>query len=773
MAKGKIKSRDKADRTSRSALSPWWWLAAVAVVAILLRLLEVHWISNHPFFATPVIDASEYLQWAREIVERLSAGEGLKAFLWDEVPIHGPVYPALLAMFNLVAGGSMFSLRLLQGVLLGAGLCVVLHLLTNRMFPRLAPWAGIVAAALSATCIPFIRYDVELLATSASGLLISLAVLALTAKPRTENSAGAVGRTGPPGSWPALAAGLFLGLAALTRPNALLCLPFLVIWLVFAAWRERSAGRAAGGGAGVPGALRSLLPALLLVVTTVAAVLPAMLWNARLGSGSLTMLQANGGLNLYMGNSAMATGVPIISQGTDWIRLLHAPRIDAGAETPAEEDAYHIANVKAFIRSSPGRWVGLLLRKACLLLHGAEVRGGVWAAGWPGDPLDRFPLPRYGWILPLALAGLVVAARQGRLATPASVMLGAYGLTLVATMVGERYRLPAVPLLMPYAAFGAIVLGRRLLGREGERARHRALVIGLPLLAALFLLVNIPLFDVPPPDPAEGHFLLSYVHYKNGDFQRALDEAEAAVELDQTYALGYYHLGLCLERTTATGDGAPAGRRVEEAYQQAVDLAPDYVEAMENLGAFVYRQGRLGEAAAWYRQAADARPFRPQPLHALGILAEHGADGRRFSAGWDATAAEGYFRRAAELDTAWPAPRFDLGVVYSRSGRHVEAMEQYRQVLAIDPRHYQARFYLSLALEQTGAVREARDAMDHCLRLQPRDPEAWFHAGRLAETAGDLATARERYRQTLVLNPGHRGASQRLERLRNVGPPPG
>ncbi len=778
VTQGKVRSRGATGRARRGVPSHWWWLLAVAAAAALLRLLEVHWISAHPFFATPVIDASEYLQWALETVERLRAGEGLNAFLWDEVPIHGPVYPALLALLHLVAGGSMFAVRALQGALLGTGLCAALYLLTNRMFPWSAPWAGIVAAAFSATAVPLIRYDVELLATSTSGLLIALAVLALTAKPQAADPAGA-GERGrpdgcplrPPKPWPTLAAGLLLGLAALTRPNALLCLPFLAAWIVRAAWRQRSAVAGDSGGAKPMAVLRLLVPAFLLLASASAAVLPAMLWNARLGSGRLTMIQANGGLNLYLGNGPEATGVPVISQGTDWIRLLHAPRIEAGAKNPAEEDAYHIARVKAFIRSSPGPWLKLLLRKAGLLLHGTEVRGGIWAAGYPGDPLGRFPLPRFGWILPLALAGLFAAARRRRLASAASVMLGAYGLTLVATMVGERYRLPAVPLLIPYAAFAVILLGRRLLGREGERARHRTLVIALPGLAALFLVVNVPLFDVRPPDRAEGHFLLSYVQYKNGDFQRALSEAEAAVELNESYALGWYHLALCLQRTTSGAAGGPDSGRIEEAYRRAVDLAPDYAEAMENLGALLYQQGRLEEATAWYRRAANARPFRPQPRHALGVLAEHGEDGNRFSAGWDAAAAEGYFRKAAELDPVWPAPRFDLGVVFSRTGRHAEAAEQYRQVLAVDPGHYQAWFYLALALEQTGDLREAVDAMDHCLRLRPRDPEAWFQAGRLAEVSGDPAMARERYRQALALNPRHRGAAQRLEGVFNAAPP--
>lgn len=754
MADRDIDSRKPLDRTGRGSFSPWWWLVAAAV-AVLLRLLEVHWISGHPFFDTPVIDASEYLRWAREIAGRLEAGEGLKAFLWDEVPIHGPVYPVFLALLHLGAGGSMFALRALQGALLGIGLCTVLYVLANRMFPRFAPWTGIAAAALSAIYLPFVRYDVELLATSTSGLLIALAVLALTRKPR----AGEEDRPlRPPGVGPAMAAGLFLGLSALTRPNALLCLPFLAAWVVWAGWRRRTDGR--------HGVLRALVPALLLVVSTLALVLPVTLWNARLGSGSLTMIQANGGLNLYLGNGPGATGVPIISQGTDWIRLLHAPRLEAGAETPADEDAWHIARVRAHIRSLPGRWIGLLLRKAGLLFHGAEVRGGVWAAGWPGDPLGRLPLPRFGWVLPLALLGLYAAARVRRLASPASVMLAAYGLTLVATMTGERYRLPAVPLLMPFAAFGVIVLGRQLLGRDGGPARRRALSVGLPVLAAVFLLVNAPLFDVPPPDPAEGHYLLSYVHYRNGEYRQALAEAEAAVESDESYALGWYHLGLCLERTSR-GSGEAAGR-IEAAYRRSVELAPDHVEAMENLGSFLYRQGRLTEARSWCLRAAETRPFRPQPLHALGILAEHGADGRRFSPGWDAAAAEGYFREAVELDPAWTAPRFDLGVVLSRTGRDAEAAEQYRRVLAIDPDHYRARLYLALALEQTGKLREAVETMDHCLRSRPNDPEAWFQAGRLAEASGDPAAARKRYRQALALNPGHRGAAERLERLRRT-----
>jgi hypothetical protein len=131
---------------------------------------------------------------------------------------HPPLWPLLLSLSSL-AGATTEVAHKLVGCVVGTGTIVALGLLGRRLGgPRL----GLIAAGLAAVYPVLIAADGSLMSESLYGLFVALALLAAHAF------------TERPGKLPAAALGALIGLAALTRSEALLLLPLLVAPLAFA-----------------------------------------------------------------------------------------------------------------------------------------------------------------------------------------------------------------------------------------------------------------------------------------------------------------------------------------------------------------------------------------------------------------------------------------------------------------------------------------------------------------------------------------------------------
>jgi 4-amino-4-deoxy-L-arabinose transferase-like glycosyltransferase len=157
--------------------------------------------------------------------------------------IHPPLYPLLLSGVYELGGHSPLAQRSL-GLLLGTITLVLVGLLGRRVGGERL---GLVAALLYAVYPLMIAVDADLMSETLYGPLIAgmlLAAIAALERPTTRR---------------ALLLGAMIGLATLTRSEALLFLPFLVVPV---AWRARPSWRGRGGLAlaAILGALVVLAP---------------------------------------------------------------------------------------------------------------------------------------------------------------------------------------------------------------------------------------------------------------------------------------------------------------------------------------------------------------------------------------------------------------------------------------------------------------------------------------------------------------------------------
>ncbi len=162
--------------------------------------------------------------------------------------------------------------------------------------------------------------------------------------------------------------------------------------------------------------------------------------------------------------------------------------------------------------------------------------------------------------------------------------------------------------------------------------------------------------------------------------QGRLNEAErqyrAAVEHEPWLASAHYNLGTALLRVG--GDASEAVRHLE----QAVELQPDYVDALVNLGIVRAGQGETEAAGDLFQRAVDAGPNNANALSNLGTYHLQ----------------QGAFREAVEVLTraAAVAPgRADvaagLAAAYFQLGNAAEARRYAQQALQLDPGQPMAR----------------------------------------------------------------------------------
>ena len=154
---------------------------------------------------------------------------------------HPPLYPLLLAGMTKIGLGSTLGHRSL-GLALGAVNIVLIALIARRVAGERA---GIVAAVIAAIYPIFVGADTDLMAETLYGPLIAGALLA------------ALHLLDRPAARTAAVLGALIGLAALTRSEALLFLPLLAAPV---AWRGGRSGRALRVGASIAACVLVLVP---------------------------------------------------------------------------------------------------------------------------------------------------------------------------------------------------------------------------------------------------------------------------------------------------------------------------------------------------------------------------------------------------------------------------------------------------------------------------------------------------------------------------------
>jgi tetratricopeptide (TPR) repeat protein len=174
----------------------------------------------------------------------------------------------------------------------------------------------------------------------------------------------------------------------------------------------------------------------------------------------------------------------------------------------------------------------------------------------------------------------------------------------------------------------------------------------------------------------------------------------------------------------------------------------------------IFEQGRaamrareFATAAEAFQQAVDMRPNEVDAWFRLGLAR---------SANDEPEAAIAAYRKTAEMDPAHTETRNNLGNVLFRRGDYEKALAWYERALAIKPDYMLARYHQGWVLRHYNRNEEAEVAFRHCFGLAPQSSreqstrlDCLFFAGTLRFRAEDYEAAAEAMEQMLAATGSH------------------
>ncbi|MEO6594011.1 MAG: tetratricopeptide repeat protein, partial [Planctomycetota bacterium] len=522
------------------------------------------------------------------------------------------------------------------------------------------------------------------------------------------------------GGWlPIVGAGLLLGLSALARPNALALVPAVWLWALWVVRRHRLRGRLASVLLGLP-------------LGVAAAIAPVTIRNWVVAD-DFVVITSNGGVNLYIGNNAMADGhtarIPILGELAPvqgWT-CFDQPAIVRGVErlegrplAASQVSRFFARRAVDFAVAQPGTALALAAKKAALYWGPVEVANNRELEVVRETSSVLRWLPTFPWVLSLAVVGALMLWRDLRRPPRdhrfdfavlfAGIVLIDFASHLPFFVAG-RYRVPILPLLLLFGAYGVCCV----IGLVRARRFRGAVQWSIVWIAALAV-AHVRLVDYRP-DRGQYHFQRGDAFRRNGDLESALAE-----------------------------------------FRQAIATAPlPDAMAHNNLGATLLRQGKLLEAIASCREAVR---LDPNYLHARFNLALALANSGRDDLA--RTELEELLRR----DDGNTSARIQLGAILLRLGLAAEALPHFEAAIRQVPRDCVARYLCAMALLDSGRTDDARSMLEGIVRTEPRFADARVVLAELAAQAGERDRALRLLEQALEVDPGHAGALQLRARLR-------
>ena len=654
-------------------------LAALLLVAFLLRFGYILEIRNAPHTLAPAVDAAFHDQWAKQVA---------KGNLGETPFFRAPLYPWLLGAVYFIFGDSPLPSRIFQ-VLLSTLSVWLTWSLAKRLFGPTVGWlSGIMFTLYGLT----IFYTGELLIAT---LIIFLDLLILWLIVNYY-------RVGAWWQWGIV--GIVMGLSAIARPNILIFLPVLLI----AAWVNNykskgfinqtqlnfppaMRGGIKGGVAGIENVINRTCNVenhqeslriktgriVTIIIGLLIPILPVTLIN-RITGGEWVWIAWQGGINFYIGNNPKATGANAVIPefGETW-ELEDAKNL-AESETghpltPGQISNFYYQRGITWIEHHPLDWTKLTFKKTHLFFQSFEIsdQRNIYFFAQQSNILKFLIWLGFGIVAPLGILGMILTYKHHRESRFIAWFIITYSISFILFFVTARFRMPVVPGLI---IFSSVVPVR--IYQWFQNHHYRKVIIAFVGVIILFSLCWWNPYGYSRNVDAQTYFSLGNAYLKLKKYPEARQTFQSALSLDPNYEWVHLNIGVSFWRQGKI-DSA------EQEYLTELALHPESSTAMNNLGVIATEKGNIEKAEEWFRRAfvqkpyyEDARINLAETLFRQGyIQAQQG----NFS---DAV---GFLKEAVNLAPSRALYRYDLAVTQAALGQTNEAYQNWEQARRIDP----------------------------------------------------------------------------------------
>jgi len=239
--------------------------------------------------------------------------------------------------------------------------------------------------------------------------------------------------------------------------------------------------------------------------------------------------------------------------------------------------------------------------------------------------------------------------------------------------------------------------------------------------------------------------LLGDVDYRTGDYNGAVAAYEKVLAVNPNDKDVHNRLG-----------GVYAA---QDKYQMAIDefrKSLPLSEGFANLIQLYLDEDRLGDLEAEETNELMLAPFDPKAHFDLGLV-------YYYEKKYDQSMAQ--FESALSEDSHSSDARNGIGMVDGELGRHAEAINEYKTVIAQDPTYANAWINWGVELITLSDYKGAIEKLNHALELKPNYAVGYGNLGVAYDYLGDFTQAVELYERSLQLDPREREAYENLGSL--------
>ena len=699
------------------------FLIFIFVFSFVLRLIYLLEIKDNPHFYNLTLDPLYHDSWAKQI----AGGD----WMGNQVFFRAPFYPYFLAVLYKIFGHHLFLVRLIQH-LIGSLSVVLIFLVAKKLFDR---QVAILASILAAIYWIFIYYEAELLLDF---LLVFWGLLLIWFLLKAYENL-------KPATW--FFSGVILGLFAITRPNILIFLPFLLLWMILALRKQVSA-------------LKISIFYGWILIGMILIIFPVTLRNYLVGNDPV-LIASQGGINFYIGNNPQSDGMSAIMPelGDDWeytdCQFIAEKTLDRKLKPSGVSDFYYKKGWN-FIFSQPGQSLYLLLKKLYLFWNKLEISNNqniYFFKQYSG--LSKILFLGFWLIGPLALLGIFLSFRKGLQTQLILLFILSYMLSVVMFFVNSRFRLPVLPFLIILAGFALIELYRMITAREIKRIMASAV-----LLLIFAILVNSNFYDVGKGSFAQSYFGLGNVYLKNGDYQNALLQYRTALEKQPTLPRAHLNRGVIFFNMRNYTSA-------ENEFLEEIKVNPQDEKAYNNLSVLYRLQGKTSQAIQFAQKALQSRPNYPFAYFNLSAA---------YQVQNQLPKAESVLVAGTQIIPQSTQIHYYLGILYMRKNQLEKAREHFNLVLTtsqlkkedydlsqisglekstLDFTEMKANSFYNLGLISglKGELNKAEENFKNALLLKPTFADAHNNLAKVYEIKNDFETALAHFQQAINLNP--------------------
>ncbi|MCK4401094.1 glycosyltransferase family 39 protein, partial [bacterium] len=398
--------------------------------ALSIRFIYLYQMRDNPmFYNIPVgLDQQRFDQFALQISNGdILGGKGIYS--------QSPLYPYFLALIYKLFGHRYFIVRIFQ-MLMGAGTCALLYLIGNRIFNRTV---GVISGIICSLYGVLIFYEGELLRVTITVFLTVLLVFSITRLSKSKKAA----------IW--LIPGIVLGLLILCRPNNIILVLFIMIWMFYATLKNKKL---------LIGRFMCFSFGFLLTLT------PLFIRNHVAGVNLFSM--SSQGVNAFIcGHDSRSPGC-----GLYYVK---------GDTYSGKNQIQTCFNILKTAFKTPSKWFKQQMKKSIAFWNGYEIpNNSNFYLSRKFSGLLSLPLPGFVFIASMGIIGIIVSIRNWQKYLLVYLIIIGCFCSVMAFYILSRFRQPIVPFLILFTGFFIDWLWRKAKDKDFKK-------LVFSLLCAVFL----------------------------------------------------------------------------------------------------------------------------------------------------------------------------------------------------------------------------------------------------------------------------------------------